>query len=63
MKRRIELLNIYIIKKDGRRENFIRDKIVRGLLTACEKRPISRDKIEQITNYIESQLKKYDKVN
>lgn len=58
---RIELLNISIIKKDGRRESFNREKIIKGLLTACEKRPISRDKIEQITNYIESQLKTLDK--
>jgi transcriptional repressor NrdR len=58
---RIELLNISIIKKDGRRESFNRNKIIKGLLTACEKRPISRDSIEKITNYIESQLKSLDK--
>jgi len=58
---RIELINFSIIKKDGRRESFNRNKIIKGLLTACEKRPISRDKIEQITNYIESQLKTMDK--
>jgi transcriptional repressor NrdR len=58
---RIELLNTSIIKKDGRRESFNRDKIIKGLFTACEKRPISRDSIEKIANYIESQLKSLDK--
>ena len=45
-----------VVKKDGRREPFERAKIVNGLKRACEKRPISIDTIEGITDGIERQL-------
>ena len=38
---RVEGLDLIIIKKDGRRENFDREKLRRGLIKACEKRPVS----------------------
>jgi transcriptional repressor NrdR len=43
-----------VIKKDGRREKFDRQKVLSGVLRACEKRPISMGKMEQIVNDIES---------
>lgn len=46
-----------VIKKDGRREMFDREKIIRGLLKACEKRPVSREKIEEIASKIETELR------
>lgn len=54
---RIESPTILVIKKDGRREIFDREKIVRGLLKACEKRPIPRERIEEIADEIEAELR------
>jgi transcriptional repressor NrdR len=42
-----------VVKKDGRREKFERQKILAGLLRACEKRPISMGKLEQIVYDVE----------
>ena len=42
-----------VVKKDGRREKFDRQKVLNGLLRACEKRPISIGKLEQIVNEAE----------
>ncbi len=42
-----------VIKKDGRRENFDRTKIITGIKKACEKRPISTDVIETVVDRIE----------
>src|SRR5438309_11088105 len=50
---RIDEIPYMVIKKDGRREPFNRDKIMAGLLRACEKRPISREKCEAIANSVE----------
>jgi len=49
---RVELTGISVIKKDGRRESFDRDKILAGLLKACEKRPIARETIERVADEI-----------
>ncbi len=54
---RIELMPLVVIKKDERREPFNRDKIKRGILRACEKRPISMLQIEQMVDEIEEKLK------
>ena len=54
---RIELIPLVVIKKDERRESFNRDKIIRGMLRACEKRSISMAQIEQIAEEIEERLK------
>jgi transcriptional repressor NrdR len=53
---RIEEILPYVVKKDGRREAFDRRKIVEGMRRACEKRPISIDKIETIADSIEQDL-------
>ncbi len=54
---RAELLQIYIIKKDGRRELFDPEKLKKGILKACEKRPIEIEKIEDVINKIEVKLR------
>ncbi|MGM0500945.1 MAG: transcriptional regulator NrdR [Bacillota bacterium] len=54
---RIDDLPVMVIKKDGNRERFNRNKILNGLLKACEKRPISREKIESLVNSIEQKVK------
>jgi len=57
---RIEMIDIKIVKKDGRREPFDRDKILKGLVRACEKRPISEEKIQSTLEDIESEILKLD---
>ncbi|MEM4625444.1 MAG: transcriptional regulator NrdR [Candidatus Pacearchaeota archaeon] len=54
---RVEEVERYVIKKDGRREPFNRDKIFLGILKACEKRNISHEKIDSIVKKIEEQIK------
>jgi transcriptional repressor NrdR len=50
---RIDEIPYRVVKKDGRREKFERQKVLAGLLRACEKRPISMGKMEQIVNEVE----------
>ena len=57
---RPEPLQIYIIKKAGRRELFDREKLKKGILRACEKLPIEIEKIENIVNKIEAKLRTLD---
>lgn len=58
----VEQITLYVIKKDGRREVFDREKIRRGLMTSCKKRPVSVQKIDDIVNKIEIELyQKYDR--
>lgn len=53
---RIETINLFVVKKDGRRESFNIGKIRSGILKACEKRPISMEQIEKSVNSIEAEL-------
>jgi len=46
-----------VVKKDGRRESFARQKVLNGLLRACEKRPISLDEMEAIVDQIEKEVR------
>src|ERR1700741_37533 len=47
---RIDEIPYMVVKKDGRREKFERQKVLNGLLRACDKRPVSMGKLEQIVN-------------
>jgi transcriptional repressor NrdR len=51
---RIDEIPYMVIKKDGRRERFDRQKVLAGVMRACEKRPVSMGKMEQIVNEVES---------
>ena len=51
---RIDEIPYMVVKKDGRRERFDRQKVLNGLMRACEKRPVSIVKLEQIVNDAES---------
>lgn len=53
---KIEEIPLIIVKKDGNRESYNRNKIINGLIRACEKRPISMQMIEGTTDNIEKQL-------
>ncbi len=52
----IESLPIIVIKKDKSREQFNREKVLNGLMRACEKRPVSLDTIEKIVDDIEATI-------
>jgi transcriptional repressor NrdR len=45
-----------VVKKDGRREKFDRQKVLGGLLKACEKRPVSMAKLSEMVNRVESKV-------
>jgi transcriptional repressor NrdR len=51
---RIDEIPYMVVKKDGRREKFERQKVLAGVLRACEKRPVAMGKMEQIVNEVES---------
>lgn len=53
---KVEEPTLHVVKKDGSRTAFDRDKIMSGLKKACEKRPVSMDRLEETVNSIESQL-------
>jgi transcriptional repressor NrdR len=52
----IEDVHLYVIKKDGRRELFDRNKIILGMQKACEKRPISIERIESFVDHLEQEI-------
>lgn len=58
---RIEKSDFYIIKKDGRRERFDKNKLETGIYKAFEKRPVAKEKIDKMINEIEDQLRKKGK--
>ena len=51
---RIDEIPYMVVKKDGRREKFERQKVLNGLMRACEKRPVPISKLEQIVNEAET---------
>ncbi|MFY3790444.1 transcriptional regulator NrdR [Ureibacillus sp. MALMAid1270] len=55
---RIEETPLIVVKKDGSREEFSREKILRGLIRACEKRPVPLSRLEEIVIEIEKQLRR-----
>lgn len=48
---------LVVVKKDGRRERFDPDKILGGLLKACEKRPVSSERLDELVRDIEKELR------
>ncbi len=51
-------ISLSVVKKDTRREPFSREKILAGMLRACEKRPVSKQQIEETVDKIENELRK-----
>ena len=52
----MESLPLMVVKKDGSRQSFDRNKVLSGLIRACEKRPVSFDTLEGIVNEVEQAL-------
>ncbi|MGP4075738.1 transcriptional regulator NrdR [Halobacillus sp. K22] len=54
---RIEEVPLIVVKKEGTREEFSREKLMRGLIRACEKRPVAAEELESVTLDIEKELR------
>ena len=54
---KVEESPLIVIKKEGIREEFSRDKILRGLIKACEKRPVALKELEDLTSEVEKELR------
>lgn len=54
---KVEEIPLIVVKKEGTREEFSRDKILRGLIKACEKRPVALKQLEDITSEVEKELR------
>jgi len=58
----VELNNLMVVKKNGNRENFDRNKIRQGILKAVEKRPVSAEEVDSMTDSVEAAIRRnYDK--
>ena len=55
---RVEAQTLYVIKKDGRREEFERTKLSGGIRTACTKRPLPTGTVERLSNEVEGELRR-----
>ena len=55
---RVEETPLIVVKKDGSREEFSREKVLRGLIRACEKRPIALEVLEKLVLSIEKDLRR-----
>jgi transcriptional repressor NrdR len=53
---RIDEIPYMVVKKDGRREKFDRQKVLSGLLKACEKRPVSMARLAEVVDSVEARL-------
>ena len=54
---KVEETPLVVVKKEGTREEFTREKILRGLIKACEKRPVSLKQLEDLTSDVEMELR------
>jgi transcriptional repressor NrdR len=52
----IEILDLVVVKRDGRKEMYSRDKLIKGLKRSLEKRPVTDDKFKKLVNLIERDL-------
>lgn len=55
---KIEETPLIVVKKEGTREEFSREKVLRGLIRACEKRPVPLEQLEQLVIQIENELRR-----
>ncbi|WP_329384850.1 transcriptional regulator NrdR [Anaerofustis butyriciformans] len=58
---KIETIPLIVVKKNGTREAFDRNKLMNGIIKSCEKRPVSIEQIEHVVNEIESNIQKIAK--
>ncbi|MHC0037403.1 transcriptional regulator NrdR [Pseudoneobacillus sp. C159] len=54
---KVEEIPLIVVKKEGTREEFSREKVLRGLIKACEKRPVALKELEDIVSEVEKELR------
>lgn len=54
---RIEQMPLLIVKKNGNREEFNREKLLRGVIRSCEKRPVAIEQVEKIVDEVENEIR------
>ena len=52
----VERASALVVKKDGRRQQYDRDRIVTGVMQACQKRPVSREQIDSLADRVEARI-------
>lgn len=55
---RVEMLDLYVIKKDGHKEKFSRDKLMLGIHKACVKLPVTEEQMEELVDAVERDLRR-----
>ncbi len=55
---RVEMLDLAVLKKDGSKEAFSRDKVLEGVRKACWKRPVTEEQVEDLVDRVERELRK-----
>jgi transcriptional repressor NrdR len=55
----VEEIPMFVVKKNGNREEFNRDKLLRGVMRACEKRPIPVESLEHLVDEVEKELRSH----
>ena len=58
---KVETIPLIVVKKNGNRESFDRNKLMNGIIKSCEKRPVSIEQIEHMVNDIDSEIQKIAK--
>lgn len=59
---RVDMVGLIVLKKDGRREQFDRKKLLTGILKSVEKRPVTMDQIEKAVDEIEMELRRKESI-
>ncbi|HLD75458.1 MAG TPA: transcriptional regulator NrdR [Candidatus Norongarragalinales archaeon] len=54
---RVEFGDFYVVKNDGRKEKFLRDKVLHGVKKACAKRPVTQEQVEDVVDKVEWELR------
>src|SRR6056297_3143962 len=57
----IEILDLMVVKQNGNKESYNRDKLIKGLEKSLEKRPVSKDKFKKLIHCIEKDIQKKEK--
>lgn len=55
---KVEMAPLLVVKKDGKREEFSREKLLRGIIRACEKRPIAVEEIDSLVDAVEREVRR-----
>lgn len=55
---KVEMAPLLVVKKDGKREEFSREKLLRGIIRACEKRPIAVEEMDSLVDAVEREVRR-----